>query len=56
MNMGQVSGPGVNFGSVYGLASVTVHMSFSLPCGNFERRLPWGGLPIVEHRVSALPR
>ena len=27
----------VNFASVHGLTSVTVHMNFSLPRGNFER-------------------
>ena len=33
---GQLTGPGVNFASVHGLTPVTVHMSFSLPRGNFE--------------------
>ena len=28
---------GVNFASVHGLTSVTVHMSYLLPLGNFER-------------------
>ena len=36
---GQVNNPGVNFASEYGLPSVSVHVSFSLPRGNFERRL-----------------
>ena len=36
---GQLSDPGVNFASVHGLTPVTVHMSFSLPRGNFERRV-----------------
>ena len=36
---GQLTGPGVNFASVNGLTSVTVHMSFSLPWGNFVRRV-----------------
>ena len=36
---GQLTDPGVNFASVYGLTPVTVHMSFSLPRGNFERRV-----------------
>ena len=37
--LGQLADPGVNFASVHGLTSVTVHMSFSLPRGNFERRV-----------------
>ena len=36
---GQLTDPGVNFASVHGLTPVTVHMSFSLPQGNFERRV-----------------
>ena len=36
---GQLTDPGVNFASVHGLTSVTVHMNFSLPRGNFERRV-----------------
>ena len=36
---GQLTDPGVSFGSVHGLTLVTVHMSFSLPQGNFERRI-----------------
>ena len=36
---GQLTDPGVNFASVYGLTPVTVHMSFLLPWGNFERRI-----------------
>ena len=46
---GQLTDPGVNFASVYGLTPITVHMSFSLPRGNFERRLP-----VVQHRVTRL--
>ena len=34
---GQLTDPGVNFASVNGMTPVTVHMSFSLPWGNFER-------------------
>ena len=34
---GQLTDPGVNFASVFGLTPITVHMSFSLPRGNFER-------------------
>ena len=36
---GQLTDPGVNFASVHGLTPVTVHTSFSLPRGNFERRV-----------------
>ena len=36
---GQLTVPGVNFASVHGLTPVTVHMSFSLPRVNFERRV-----------------
>ena len=35
----QLTDPRVNFASVHGLTPVTVHMSFSLPWGNFERRV-----------------
>ena len=37
--LGQLTDPGVNFTSVHGLTPITVHMSFSLPWGNFERRV-----------------
>ena len=36
---GQLTDPGVNFASVHGLTPVTVHMSFSLHRGNFERQV-----------------
>ena len=36
---GQLTDPGVNIASVYGLMSVTVHINFSLPRGNFEGRI-----------------
>ena len=36
---GQLTDPGVKFASVHGLTPVTVHMSFSLPRGNFERQV-----------------
>ena len=36
---GQLTDLGVNFASVHGLAPVTVHISFSLPRGDFERRV-----------------
>ena len=47
--LGQLTDPGVNFTSVHGLTLVTVHMSFSLPQGNFERRVI-----VVQHRVTRL--
>ena len=37
--LGQLTDPGVNFASVHGLTPATIHMSFSLPWGNFERRV-----------------
>ena len=36
---GQLTDPWVKFASVHGLTPVTVRMSFSLPLGNFERRV-----------------
>ena len=48
MILGQLTHPGVSFVSVHGLTPVTVHMSFSLPLGNFERRDTR-----VQHRVKA---
>ena len=36
---GQLTDQLVNFASVHGLTPVAVHMSFSLPRGNFERRV-----------------
>ena len=48
--LGQLTDTGVNFASEHGLTPVTVHMSFSLPRGNFRR----GGLPVVQHRVTRL--
>ena len=35
---GQLTDPGVNFASVHCLTPVTVHMRFSFPRGNLERR------------------
>ena len=52
---GQLTDPGVNFASVHGLTSVTVHMSFSLPRGNFERqvtRCPTPGNPPCRGNFS----
>ena len=46
---GQLTDPEVNFALVHGLTPATVHMSFSLTRGNFERRLPG-----VLHRVTRL--
>ena len=37
--LGQLTDLWVNFASVHGLAPVTVHISFSLPRGDFERRV-----------------
>ena len=34
-----ITDPGVNFASVHGLTPITVHMSFSLPRDDFERRV-----------------
>ena len=36
---GQLTDLGVNFASVHDLAPVTVHIGFSLPRGDFERRV-----------------
>ena len=36
---GQLTNLGVNFPSVHGLVPVTVHISFSLPQGDFKRRV-----------------
>ena len=47
LNPGQVSDPGVNFASVYGLTLVTVHM-------NLPEATSRGGLPVVQHRVTCL--
>ena len=47
----QLTDPGVNFASVYGLTPLTVHMSFSLP-----RAPSRGGLPVVQHRVTRLAK
>ena len=46
---GQLNDSGVNFASLHGLTPVTVHMNFSLPRGNFERRVT-----VVQHRVTRL--
>ena len=37
--LGQLTDHGVNFASVHSLTPITVHMSFSLPRGNFKRRV-----------------
>ena len=36
---GQLTDPGSTLPLVHGLTPVTVHMSFSLPRGNFERQV-----------------
>ena len=62
--LGQLTGPGVNFASVHGLTPVTVHMSFSLPRGNFERRVTCYRAPgnppcrgnFCVNRTQKLPR
>ena len=39
MISGRLTDPRENFALVHGLTPVTVHMSFSLPWGNLERRV-----------------
>ena len=62
---GQLTDPRVNFASVHGLTPVTVHMNFSLPRGNFERRVtrcitpgnsPCQGNFLHVNRTQKLPR
>ena len=63
---GQLTNPGVNFASVHGLTPVTVHMSFSLPGGNFEMRVTRSTTPGIppcrgnfspcEQNVKVVPR
>ena len=57
---GQLTDPGVHFASVHGLTPVTVHMSFSLPRGNFERRVTRCTTPEhnakIVNRTQKLPR
>ena len=48
---GQLTDPGVNFASVHGLTSVTVHTNFSLP-GATSR----GMLSVVQHQVTGLSK
>ena len=45
---GQLTDPGVNFAPVHGLTPVTVHMSFSLPRGNFERLVTRCTTPVTR--------
>ena len=61
---GQLTDAGVNFASVHGLTPVIVHMSFSLPRGNFERRVtrcttpgnpPWEVTFLRLNRTQKLP-
>ena len=65
---GQFTDPRVNFASVHGLMPVTVHMSFTLPRGNFERRVTRCTTPVTRlaevtflhvnrmQKLSRLPR
>ena len=62
---GQLTDPGVNFASVHSLTTVTVHMSFSLPRTNFEKRVtrctrpsnpPCPGNFLHVNRTQKLPR
>ena len=56
---GQLTDPGVNFASVHGLTPVTVHMSFSLPRGNFERQVTRCLAEVIflhVNRTQKLPR
>ena len=48
---GQLTDLRVNFASVHGLTSETVHMNFSLP-GATSR----GGLSLVQHQVTCLAK
>ena len=53
-NQGQVKDPEVNFALVYGLTSVTVHMSFSL--ARLQLKGKFGGLSRVqEFEVLSFP-
>ena len=60
--LGQLTDHGVNFASVHGLMPVTVHMSFSLPRANFERRVTLCVTRLAEvtflhvNRTQKLPR
>ena len=51
---GQLTDPGVNFTSVHGLTPVTVHTSFSLPRGNFERRVTRCTTPACSHEPGTV--
>ena len=55
---GQLTDLGVNFASVHGLAPVTVHISFSLPRGDFERWVTRLAVVTFLHvnRTQKLPR
>ena len=46
---GQLTDSGVNFASVHGLTSVTVHKVFRCP-GAASR----GGFPVAQHRITRL--
>ena len=63
--LGKLTDLGVNFASVHDLMPLTVHMSFSLPRGNFERRVTdctrsgnppcRGNFSPSEHNVKVFP-
>ena len=44
----QLTDSGVNFASVHCLTPATIHMSFSLPRGNFERRVTRCTTPVTR--------
>ena len=52
---GQLTDPRVNFASVHSLTPVTVHMSFLLARGNFERRVA-EVIFLHVNRTQKLPR
>ena len=58
MILGWLTDPVVNFASVHGLMSSTVHMSFSLPLGKFERQVTYLTKVTLLHvnRMQKLPR
>ena len=49
---GQLTDPGVIFASMHGLTPVTVHLSFSLPRGNFARHCTTPGNPPCRGNFS----
>ena len=61
----QLTDPGVNFALVHDLMPITVHMSFSLPQGNFAevtflhvnrmQKLPWGKSSLAHAHYNKFP-